>query len=154
MSGFWKKGYLDGSSYTGTDDAVEKGKASWRKSKNTDMVSASVFTGQNTIGIFSSKPRNFWQSDTFECQVMGSEKSILVARRICVQLESDDTFYSVSDGGHYLTVVLNDMNHPADSVNTQCFCMPAESTGSWLVLEVDPRSYEMKTKVYFSSRKV
>lgn len=160
MSGFWKKTYSDGSDYIGTDEEVVKGKASWRQSKNTDMLSASVSTGQYSITISSLKPRNFWQSDSYECDVFSSNGK-LIARRICVQLENDDKFYIVSDkhNEHCLTVVLNNLlvvlenlKLPESSVNTQYYCMPSESVGSWLVLEVDPRSG--KTKIFFSPRKV
>jgi len=81
--GFWQKSFVDGSVVIGTDEDVQKGRASWRESRNEGMYSAAVGCNGKVVTIKGTG--EYWQSDTFSTD-FPNPSSTLLARRVMKKL--------------------------------------------------------------------
>jgi len=132
VMGQWTKYYADGTSYTATDDAVGKGVASWRNSRQLGMIKAELIHDKARLEIIGLG--EYWQSDTYNCVFPGS-KTQLTKRRIEKLVDITDMFYFIEQDDKGLKIVFN----------TQCEnfgskAVPQDWKGKWIVAELDIRA--------------
>lgn len=125
----WIKHFADNTREVGTDNDVQRGRASWSKGRLEDMIDAEVFYGEKIISIIS--PGKFWQSDDYEVPLHGTEPK-LVVRRLQRQLKEGETFAISIDHNSILAagpVNLRQTWHCSVLVVTESM------DGKWLTLE-------------------
>lgn len=134
--GRWVKQYLDGTNYTGTDEAVVRGEASWRRSRNTGIASVSLY--HNGAEMKIDGPGEFWQSDTYEAMFPDPGPSRIIKRRIMRMLQPSDMYFTYTicrNGVH--------VNFDKKTREGRLQLIPQREYGKWFVLELDTRSGEI-----------
>ena len=138
--GYWQKTFADGSILKGTDEDVDKGLASWSKSKFENMIGASIEHNKKLIEIIGVG--DFWQSDTYEVGLL-SGKSELVSRKLQKKIAPYDLQYFLAHSPNSLRVsfVSNSIYGRYHQVNMAWF-------GRWFTLEYNLITNSMR---YFIS---
>lgn len=140
----WTKYFADGTKYTATDYSILTKTASWRNSRNTDIVAVELEYGPFKLRI--DGVGQYWQSDTYE-SVYPGPASKLTKRRIEKYIEPTDRFYCCYRDNNCLKVCFNSSieggRHQA---------IPKKWIGQWIILEYDVAT--RKAIYYLRSKKV
>jgi hypothetical protein len=127
--GRWIKYYADNSQYVGLDSDISKGKATWRGSKNTDIVRVDLLHQDMLLRIVG--PGEYWQSDVYEAKFLNSE-SQLIKRRIEKRIDPTDKMFIYLNTSNENIVTFNNI-----SVRGHSNLIPPGWVGKWLILEYD-----------------
>jgi len=139
----WTKYYADGRTYIGTDQDVQAGTASWRKSPQRGMIAASMQHGNCCVRI--NGMGTFWQSDGYESSYPGTTK--LIKRSIMKQIAPGDKFYRMARSDYRLEITFN-----GELANGKFIKVPQSYQGKWLVAEID--LLINKVKIFISDIRV
>jgi len=123
--GYWIKRFF-GQEYIGTDEAVKKGQASWRLSRQNGMIGVELGHGNKILRIDGLG--EYWQSDVYSSQVGRSDAS-LIARRIMRKVKENDCFYKTIDTEDFRLVKFLSVSEEGARP------IPKEWKKKWYVLE-------------------
>lgn len=144
--GHWTKFYNNGTKYTGTDTAIARGQASWRKSKNNGIVK--VVLEHNDLTLSISGIGEYWQSDEWEAE-FPSGKPTMTKRRIMKKVEQYDQIACIRKS-------LTSYSLRFDAYTPKAGETPKITNealiGQWAVVEMDLINHNVYS--YFSRKKV
>lgn len=134
--GQWTKHYFDGSTYTGSDEAIIKGEASWTRSRNSHIIAVDLSHKNFFLSIYG--PGEYWQSDTYESRLMENGAK-LVKRRIERKIEPNDMYFGYATPELGKAFIRFDNKDPRGTI----IKIPSSKIGKWLILELDIETGEI-----------
>jgi hypothetical protein len=143
--GYWLKQFVDGTVMHGTDEAVQRGTASWSRSRLHGMVGAKLVSNGAQLEI--SGPGEYWQSETYVAQLLGM-RSKLLQRRIERRIEPTDKFFECKHKPGRMSINFN----PSNLQHAHLIEVRPEWRGGWLILEYDVA--KKKTHYYITDHRV
>ncbi|RLC97647.1 MAG: hypothetical protein DRI46_12625 [Chloroflexi bacterium] len=138
----WTKFFADSTTCVGSDHAVAARTASWRNSRNHDMVAVELTCGTKKLHI--DGPGIYWQSDGYEAVYPGPHTT-LIKRRIEKRIDASDNYVRIRSTGDELNAVFNNALDGGKFV-----ALGAKFVNKWLILELNVKdgtfSYCIKDK--------
>jgi hypothetical protein len=145
----WVKNFADGSEYFGLDEHVKMKKASWRNSRNTEIVSVGI-KGDGQIGEIYG-PGEYWQADAFAVALFSSSPRNY-KRFIQKKIDPTDRFIRITSlnhsrwGAQYFAATFSPTFKEGFTPLT------GDHVGHWFTVELDLANRE--TRSFFSKGKV
>ena len=128
MENGWIKYFSDGSKVVGLDRDVAAKKASWRKSRHTGMIGASIFCNDFEIKVVSGN--EIWQSDLYESSFPGYN-TICKKRYLQTLITDKDHYVRLSEDAYSFCV------NVLSKASGHLIVVPQEWHNKWLVVEYD-----------------
>jgi len=148
--GKWTKYFIDGTVYEGSDEAIRLQKASWRRSRNEGIIKVELENKPYRISI--EGPGEYWQSDTYDIEMLDSDTPKMVRRRIQRRLTESDKFLEVvtAPAQYGIKVFSVFPEQPTERI----IALPGYRTKEevWLTVEVDLNKRLLRH--FFSPRKI
>ena len=131
MNNGWIKYFADGTKEVGYDHLVQSKLASWSKGRLKDICFVELYHENKRIGIRGTG--EFWQSDTFETQVLTNGQGQLVKRTLYKKLhEQDNAITSICLG-------INNMIADCTKVPLDEYSLYVDDgqVGKWFILDLE-----------------
>lgn len=137
--GYWVKQFVDGTSYRGTDEDIAFGNASWKKSRQKGIISASLHDVGKELRIKGIG--EYWQSDQLLFDPI-TNYSKRISRRILRKIEPHDLFVRIIVEKNIITAEF--FSSPVEG----CVAVPEAWINKWFVLEFSCTSNKLS---YYTS---
>jgi len=149
----WIKYFADGAQERGLDRDVRLKKASWRNSRQTDIIKVESHHDKYMICILASGGE-YWQSDNYISSLFSPDTKVTI-RRIQRKTEQQENFIILQASAYILSATIS-INQPLVSpipeTKQQVILLTEANKGKWFTIEMDLQNGEIRS--WFADGKI